>query len=174
MSQPSSPARTPRIYASVAEMKRSKGKVSLHSSKLLPELVTGGTSDLLEINQGTSFCHNHFQATGRVRFSTAGVAIDGEPIPGDLHRDFHSTPDLTASITIGRQMAGVVVNEAAPARAHRSQEELRPPLPPPTHPPPPPPSSGPQIIPVEVGDQCRQGGLNKDQPNGMHIFVEVL
>ncbi|BET01480.1 SH3 [Nesidiocoris tenuis] len=131
MSQPSSPARTPRIYASVAEMKRSKGK-----------------------------------ATGRVRFSTAGVAIDGEPIPGDLHRDFHSTPDLTASITIGRQMAGVVVNEAAPARAHRSQEELRPPLPPPTHPPPPPPSSGPQIIPVEVGDQCRQGGLNKDQPNG--------
>lgn len=27
-SQPSSPARTPRVYASVAEMKRSKGKVS--------------------------------------------------------------------------------------------------------------------------------------------------
>lgn len=27
-SQPSSPARTPRVYASVAEMKRSKGKVA--------------------------------------------------------------------------------------------------------------------------------------------------
>uniref|UniRef100_A0A0A9XJ26 SH3 and multiple ankyrin repeat domains protein 3 n=2 Tax=Lygus hesperus TaxID=30085 RepID=A0A0A9XJ26_LYGHE len=129
MSQPSSPARTPRVYASVAEMKRSKGK-----------------------------------ASGRVRFSTAGIIIGGEPVPGELHRDFHSTPDLTASA--GARAVPGVATSAIPTRTHRSQEELRPPLPPPEHPPPPPPSQGPQIIKVEIGDGPYRQGLNKDQTNG--------
>ncbi|XP_014240790.1 SH3 and multiple ankyrin repeat domains protein 3 isoform X2 [Cimex lectularius] len=122
MSQPSSPARTPRVYASVAEMKRSKGK-------------TGG----------------------RVRFSTAGVVIPGSPVVGELHRDFHSTPDLALA---SRNSIGTV------GRTHRSQEELRPPLPPPTHPPPPPPS-GPQIVKVELNPDSNYGSVAaKDTTNG--------
>ncbi|XP_075212417.1 SH3 and multiple ankyrin repeat domains protein 3-like isoform X2 [Lycorma delicatula] len=89
-SQPSSPARTPRVYASVAEMKRNKGKSNV-----------------------------------RVRFSMAGIGL----VP-ELHREFHSTPDLAGA---------VAASGATVPRAHRSQEELRPPLPPPNHPPPPPP-----------------------------------
>ncbi|XP_054265759.1 SH3 and multiple ankyrin repeat domains protein 1-like isoform X7 [Macrosteles quadrilineatus] len=91
-SQPSSPARTPRVYASVAEMKRSKGK-----------------------------------ANTRVRFSLAGIGMAGV---SELHRDFHSTPDLAAAVN------GAVTGP----RQHHSQEELRP-LPPPSHPPPPPPAA---------------------------------
>jgi hypothetical protein len=34
MSQPSSPAHAPRVYTSVAEMKRSKGKVGMVCSNL--------------------------------------------------------------------------------------------------------------------------------------------
>ncbi|KAJ9601176.1 hypothetical protein L9F63_000644, partial [Diploptera punctata] len=111
VSQPSSPARTPRVYASVAEMKRSKGKTS-----------------------------------ARVRFSTGGA---------ELHRDFHSTPDLAHNTT-----STGPVDYRIP-KGHRSQEDVatlllggtgvvtgRPPLPPPTHPPPPPPVG--QLVKVDV------------------------
>ncbi|XP_039278871.1 SH3 and multiple ankyrin repeat domains protein 3 [Nilaparvata lugens] len=97
-SQPSSPARTPRVYASVAEMKRSKGK----------------------------------SAQARVRFSMAGL---GGLVSSELHRDFHSTPDLAGALA---------ASSAGAPRTHRSQEELRP-LPPPNHPPPPPPPPPPPL-----------------------------
>lgn len=109
MSQPSSPARTPRVYASVAEMKRSKGK----------------------------------QSGSRVRFVQLGQ--------GELHRDFHSTPDLAAAVTLGFTRTH---------RTHRSQEELRPPLPPPSHPPPPPPS---HIIKVELNTESEYGSVTKSE-----------
>uniref|UniRef100_A0A023EY43 Putative pdz domain-containing protein n=1 Tax=Triatoma infestans TaxID=30076 RepID=A0A023EY43_TRIIF len=119
LSQPSSPARTPRVYASVAEMKRSKSK--------------GG---------------------GRVRFSMAGVSgIPG----GELHRDFHSTPDL--ALASARALAQV-------GRPHRSQEELRPPLPPPTHPPPPPPGTG-QIVKVELNNDTDYSSTKSETTNGV-------
>ncbi|XP_054266590.1 SH3 and multiple ankyrin repeat domains protein 1-like isoform X7 [Macrosteles quadrilineatus] len=102
-SQPSSPARTPRVYASVAEMKRSKGK-----------------------------------ANTRVRFSLAGIGMAGV---SELHRDFHSTPDLAAAVN------GAVTGP----RQHHSQEELRP-LPPPSHPPPPPPAA------LDTGHDTGNGG----------------
>lgn len=108
MSQPSSPARTPRVYASVAEMKRSKGK-----------------------------------AGSKVRFCTMGG--------GELHRDFHSTPDLAA------MSQGTL---ARTPRSHRSQEELRPPLPPPSHPPPPPPS---HIVKVELNTESEYGSVTKSE-----------
>ncbi|PNF35049.1 hypothetical protein B7P43_G09455 [Cryptotermes secundus] len=111
MSQPSSPARTPRVYTSVAEMKRCKGKSSI-----------------------------------RVRFSTGGT---------ELHRDFHSTPDLAQSSTVNRTI------DCRVPKGHCSQEDVatllllsggvvtgRPPLPPPTHPPPPPPVG--QLVKVDV------------------------
>ncbi|XP_054289880.1 SH3 and multiple ankyrin repeat domains protein 3-like isoform X6 [Macrosteles quadrilineatus] len=102
-SQPSSPARTPRVYASVAEMKRSKGK-----------------------------------ANTRVRFSLAGIGMAGV---SELHRDFHSTPDLAAAVN------GAVTGP----RQHHSQEELRP-LPPPSQPPPPPPAA------PDTGNDTGNGG----------------
>lgn len=74
----------------------------------------------------------------RVRFSAAGA---------ELHRDFHSTPDLAQS----SRLVTHPIDCHAP-KGHRSQEDVttllllnggvvtgRPPLPPPTHPPPPPP-----------------------------------
>ncbi|XP_063229617.1 SH3 and multiple ankyrin repeat domains protein 3 isoform X2 [Bacillus rossius redtenbacheri] len=113
-SQPSSPARAPRVYASVAEMKRSKGKVN-----------------------------------SRVRFVNSG---------SDLHRDFHSTPDLAQT---GVDLSNGAVDFRA-HKGHRSQEDVaalmllsggvvvgRPPLPPPTHPPPPPPTMG-QLVKVDI------------------------
>ncbi|XP_011306793.1 SH3 and multiple ankyrin repeat domains protein 2 isoform X4 [Fopius arisanus] len=101
-SHPSSPAKTGRVYASVAEMKR-KGKSS-----------------------------------SRVRF------FGGLGGGSDLHRDFHSTPDLN----IQGQSAVL-----AP-KGHRSQEDVnalggRNGLPPPNHPPPPPPVG--QVIKVNIG-----------------------
>lgn len=64
---------------------------------------------------------------------------------GELHRDFHSTPDL----------ANQLANEnAIVSKGHRSQEDvtllgaLRPPLPPPSHPPPPPPVG--QVVCVDI------------------------
>ncbi|XP_015118363.1 SH3 and multiple ankyrin repeat domains protein 2 isoform X7 [Diachasma alloeum] len=101
-SHPSSPAKTGRVYASVAEMKR-KGKSS-----------------------------------SRVRF------FGGLGGGSDLHRDFHSTPDLN----IQGQSAIL-----AP-KGHRSQEDVnalggRNGLPPPNHPPPPPPVG--QVIKVNIG-----------------------
>ncbi|KAK7793822.1 hypothetical protein R5R35_014324 [Gryllus longicercus] len=118
VSQPSSPARTPRVYASVAEMKRSKGKLST-----------------------------------RVRFFGGG---------SELHRDFHSTPDLAqnAALTNG---TGPPNGDYRVPKGHRSQEDVasllasggasgpvvgRPPLPPPSHPPPPPPVG--QVVKVDV------------------------
>ncbi|XP_049861071.1 protein shank isoform X5 [Schistocerca gregaria] len=114
VSQPSSPARTPRVYASVAEMKRSKGKTS-----------------------------------SRVRFFNGG---------SDLHRDFHSTPDLARNSALIN--GSVPVDNRVP-KGHRSQEDVaalmmlggglvtgRPPLPPPTHPPPPPPIG--QLVKVDI------------------------
>nr|CAD7264682.1 unnamed protein product [Timema shepardi] len=111
-SQPSSPARAPRVYASVAEMKRSKGK-----------------------------------ANSRVRFVNSG---------SDLHRNFHSTPDLAQS------GVHVTTMDYRVPKGHRSQEDVaalilmsggvvvgRPPLPPPTHPPPPPPTMG-QVVKVDI------------------------
>ncbi|XP_069675312.1 SH3 and multiple ankyrin repeat domains protein 3 isoform X2 [Periplaneta americana] len=115
VSQPSSPARTPRVYASVAEMKRSKGKSST-----------------------------------RVRFSTGGA---------ELHRDFHSTPDLAHNNPLTSTGTGTI--DYRVPKGHRSQEDVttlllmsggvvtgRPPLPPPTHPPPPPPVG--QLVKVDV------------------------
>ncbi|XP_053999951.1 SH3 and multiple ankyrin repeat domains protein 2 isoform X5 [Hylaeus anthracinus] len=101
-SHPSSPAKTGRVYASVAEMKR-KGKSS-----------------------------------SRVRF------FGGLGGGSDLHRDFHSTPDLNMQAQ----------SSVLAPKGHRSQEDVnalngRNGLPPPNHPPPPPPVG--QVVKVNVG-----------------------
>ncbi|XP_018043940.1 PREDICTED: uncharacterized protein LOC108684226 isoform X4 [Atta colombica] len=102
-SHPSSPAKTGRVYASVAEMKR-KGK-----------------------------------SQSRVRF------FGGLSGGSDLHRDFHSTPDLNMQAQSSSLLA---------PKCHRSQEDVnalngRNGLPPPNHPPPPPPVG--QVVKVNVG-----------------------
>ncbi|XP_071569443.1 uncharacterized protein Prosap isoform X6 [Temnothorax nylanderi] len=102
-SHPSSPAKTGRVYASVAEMKR-KGK-----------------------------------SQSRVRF------FGGLGGGSDLHRDFHSTPDLNVQAQASSLLA---------PKCHRSQEDVnalngRNGLPPPNHPPPPPPVG--QVVKVNVG-----------------------
>ncbi|XP_050450298.1 protein shank isoform X6 [Cataglyphis hispanica] len=102
-SHPSSPAKTGRVYASVAEMKR-KGK-----------------------------------SQSKVRF------FGGLGGGSDLHRDFHSTPDLNVQVQSSSLLA---------PKCHRSQEDVnalngRNGLPPPNHPPPPPPVG--QVIKVNVG-----------------------
>lgn len=105
LSHPSSPAKN-RVYASVAEMKRSKSKNS-----------------------------------NKVRFSNLFSSF------GELHRDFHSTPDLA-------HQAALASGGAGPNKNHRSQEDInlletnRNVLPPPTHPPPPPPVV--QVVKVDV------------------------
>ncbi|XP_044728032.1 SH3 and multiple ankyrin repeat domains protein 3 isoform X6 [Chrysoperla carnea] len=129
---PQSPAKTNRVYASVAEMKRSKGK-----------------------------------ANARVFFASR--------IPGnsELHRDFHSTPDLAHQSGIHSNGS---INVRIP-KSYRSQEDVntlmllgsagnRPPLPPPTHPPPPPPVMG-QVVKVDVsrGDYDNMTGLNSGKEN---------
>ncbi|KAL6438064.1 hypothetical protein ACFW04_004368 [Cataglyphis niger] len=63
----------------------------------------------------------------------------------DLHRDFHSTPDLNVQVQSSSLLA---------PKCHRSQEDVnalngRNGLPPPNHPPPPPPVG--QVIKVNVG-----------------------
>lgn len=109
---PSSPAKT-RVYASVAEMKRSKNKNS------------------------------------KVRFTSIFTG-------GELHRDFHSTPDLA------QEVAALHLN-----KNHRSQEDLAllngRALPPPTHPPPPPPPTV-QVVKVEVsrGGSSEYDSLSKE------------
>ncbi|XP_015834869.1 SH3 and multiple ankyrin repeat domains protein 3 isoform X3 [Tribolium castaneum] len=103
---PSSPAKT-RVYASVAEMKRSKNK-------------------------------------SKVRFSTLYSS-------GELHRDFHSTPDLAQEVAASHL-----------SKNHRSQEDLARALPPPTHPPPPPPPIV-QVVKVEVSrGQSDYDSLSKE------------
>ncbi|XP_025266574.1 protein shank isoform X6 [Camponotus floridanus] len=102
-SHPSSPAKTGRVYASVAEMKR-KGK-----------------------------------SQSKVRF------FGGLGGGSDLHRDFHSTPDLNVQVQSSSLLA---------PKCHRSQEDVnalsgRNGLPPPNHPPPPPPVG--QVVKVNVG-----------------------
>lgn len=100
LSHPSSPAKSGRVYASVAEMKRSKNKNT------------------------------------RVRFSNIFS-------PGELHRDFHSTPDLAHQASL--------CGALGPSKIHRSQEDIAlgsRTLPPPNHPPPPPPVI--QVVKVEV------------------------
>ncbi|XP_077269789.1 SH3 and multiple ankyrin repeat domains prosap isoform X6 [Temnothorax americanus] len=102
-SHPSSPAKTGRVYASVAEMKR-KGK-----------------------------------SQSRVRF------FGGLGGGSDLHRDFHSTPDLNVQAQASSLLA---------PKCHRSQEDVnalngRNGLPPPNHPPPPPPVG--QVVKMNVG-----------------------
>ncbi|XP_046425026.1 SH3 and multiple ankyrin repeat domains protein 3 isoform X7 [Neodiprion lecontei] len=101
-SHPSSPAKTGRVYASVADMKR-KGK-----------------------------------SNSKVRF------FGGLGGGSDLHRDFHSTPDLNI-----QAHSYIIV-----PKGHRSQEDVnvlasRNALPPPNHPPPPPPVG--QVVKVNVG-----------------------
>lgn len=116
LSHPGSPAKG-RVYASVAEMKRSKSKNS-----------------------------------NKVRF--ASFLRKG----GDLHRDFHSTPDLAQQVSL----LGVS------SKGHRSQEDVtlmnanRNALPPPNHPPPPPPPLV-QVVKVEVsrGGQSEYENFNK-------------
>lgn len=80
---------------------------------------------------------NYLQSNSRVRF------FGGLGGGSDLHRDFHSTPDLNIQ---GQSSA------LAP-KGHRSQEDVnalsRNGLPPPNHPPPPPPVG--QVIKVNVG-----------------------
>ncbi|RZB49894.1 SH3 and multiple ankyrin repeat domains protein 3, partial [Asbolus verrucosus] len=113
LSHPSSPAKN-RVYASVAEMKRSKNKNS------------------------------------KVRFSSVFAGT------GELHRDFHSTPDLAQEVSM------LISN-----KNHRSQEDLalltNRTLPPPTHPPPPPPPMV-QVVKVEVsrGGQSEYDNLSKE------------
>lgn len=63
----------------------------------------------------------------------------------DLHRDFHSTPDLNVQVQSSSLLA---------PKCHRSQEDVnalsgRNGLPPPNHPPPPPPVG--QVVKVNVG-----------------------
>ncbi|XP_065158607.1 SH3 and multiple ankyrin repeat domains protein 3 isoform X3 [Atheta coriaria] len=86
-----------RVYASVAEMKRSKSKAT------------------------------------KVRFVGSNIS--------ELHRDFHSTPDLAAALAAASSLG----------KPHRSQEDvsLNRALPPPTHPPPPPPT-GVQVVKLEL------------------------
>lgn len=111
---PASPAKT-KVYASVAEMKRSKGKSSSRSVRFFNTL-----------RRGSAFV----------------------PVSGELHRDFHSTPDLAHQLAQADAMAV--------GKGHRSQEDVtlllgttRPaPLPPPSHPPPPPPIG--QVVKVDV------------------------
>ncbi|XP_014207682.1 SH3 and multiple ankyrin repeat domains protein 3 isoform X2 [Copidosoma floridanum] len=98
---PKSSAKSGRVYASVAEMKR-KGKSS------------------------------------RVRF------FGGLGGGSDLHRDFHSTPDLNVQ-------AAQATHQGLASKGHRSQEDvnaMRNGLPPPNHPPPPPPVG--QVVKVNV------------------------
>lgn len=62
----------------------------------------------------------------------------------DLHRDFHSTPDLNVQVQ----------SSILAPKGHRSQEDVnalngRNGLPPPNHPPPPPPVG--QVVKVNVG-----------------------
>lgn len=88
----------------------------------------------------------------------------------ELHRDFHSTPDIAAAVN--RSSSGSVVCH----RAHRSQEELRPqlPLPPPTHPPPPPPT--PTVIKVDVKDNgtVEYGNVGAVENNTNGVLLTVL
>lgn len=71
-------------------------------------------------------------------------------IVSELHREFHSTPDL----------ANALATSGTVPRAHRSQEELRPPLPPPNHPPPPPPPPPPSALMVKV--DLKESGNGRD------------
>lgn len=80
----------------------------------------------------------YFQSSSRVRF------FGGVGGGSDLHRDFHSTPDLNI-----QGQSSIL----AP-KGHRSQEDVnalpgRNGLPPPNHPPPPPPVG--QVIKVNIG-----------------------
>lgn len=97
----------------------------------------------------------------RVRFST----VVGT---GELHRDFHSTPDL----------AGWIANKTP--RPTRSTEELRPAPPPPDHPPPPPPPQAAQIVKLEVNKESQYSSTTPvaatpctQQPvaNGQFIYL---
>lgn len=124
-SHPCSPAKG-RVYASVAEMKRSKSK-----------------------NSKIRFT-NWFNKTG-----------------SELHRDFHSTPDLAHQVAMS---CGTTTT-----KTHRSQEDInvtgnRSSMPPPTHPPPPPPVV--QLIKVDIRGQSEYENFhNKDKPDeGMLLF----
>lgn len=74
----------------------------------------------------------------------------------ELHRDFHSTPDLATAVS----------GSVGGPRQHRSQEELRP-LPPPTHPPPPPPST---VIKVDI----KEGSTVEMATNGRYLIFTQL
>lgn len=78
------------------------------------------------------------QLNSRVRF------FGGLGGGSDLHRDFHSTPDLNVQVQ----------SSILAPKGHRSQEDVnalngRNGLPPPNHPPPPPPVG--QVVKVNVG-----------------------
>lgn len=89
---------------------------------------------------------------------------------GELHRDFHSTPDLA------NQLAQA--DAAVSSKGHRSQEDVtllgisRPaPLPPPSHPPPPPPIG--QVIKVDVsrGSKSEYDSIaNKGKNHISHLY----
>lgn len=125
-SQPNSPAKG-RVYASVADMKRSKSK----NSKLrFPNWFKNGS---------------------------------------ELHRDFHSTPDLAHQVAMSCGTA---------SKNHRSQEDVNLPsnnrnsMPPPNHPPPPPPVV--QLIKVDVRGSAEYENFhnNKDKKEeGTFFFV---
>lgn len=81
----------------------------------------------------------HLQSQSKVRF------FGGLGGGSDLHRDFHSTPDLNVQAQSSSLLA---------PKCHRSQEDVnalngRNGLPPPNHPPPPPPVG--QVIKMNVG-----------------------
>lgn len=117
-----------RVYASVAEMKRSKSK-----------------------------------AANKIRF---GNPFRSAPTTlTDLHRDFHSTPDLAHALAQSSHLPTSLTFSTSihqhQLQQHRSQEDVNcyggtngrgGMLPPPTHPPPPPPISG-QVVKVDVGSR---------------------
>ncbi|KAK6618053.1 hypothetical protein RUM44_002495 [Polyplax serrata] len=142
-SSPASPAKTPRVYASVAEMKRSKSKVG-GANTSRPDLQR-------EEHLENEFNLNLFlKGSHKVRFFGSGSKSN----MAEMHRDFHSTPDLAVP-----QFA--MPNDMINGKPHRSQEDLGSlfrPLPP-SHPPPPVPSMG-QIVKVETRlSTSDQGGI---------------
>lgn len=93
----------------------------------------------VEFTACTSLLSLRLQSHSRVRF------FGGLGGGSDLHRDFHSTPDLN----VQAQSSSALV-----PKSHRSQEDVnalngRNGLPPPNHPPPPPPVG--QVVKVNVG-----------------------
>jgi hypothetical protein len=100
---------------------------------------TSSTLRACEFAAYTNLLSLRLQSHSRVRF------FGGLGGGSDLHRDFHSTPDLNVQVQSSSLLA---------PKCHRSQEDVnalngRNGLPPPNHPPPPPPVG--QVVKVNIG-----------------------